>query len=115
MILFLKISRQDLSAFIVKNFCLQTIHTQFSHGESELLLDNQKVASAKTPSFIMYLEKYHSHLIQDLHLCYKFEDWLISDVVAMGKVTLILFRADGDKTTETDFLKQGFILRIWSE
>lgn len=62
-----------------KSFCLQTFWTQFSHGESELLLDNQEVTSAKTTSSNMSLER--ENFIQDLYIFYSFEVCLISDVI----------------------------------
>lgn len=92
-----------------KSFCLQTFQTQFSHGESELLLDNQEVTSAKTTSSNMSLER--ENFIQDLCIFYSFEVCLISDVTEMGGFTLMLFTADSDKNMKAYFLRQGFILK----
>jgi len=64
----------------------------------------------------MYLDlKTIPNLIQDLHLSCSFEGWFVSDVIAMGGFTSIHFISGNDKTTATDFLSQGFILRIGSD
>lgn len=88
-------------------FCLQTIQTQFSHGKSELLLDNQEVASAKTTSSDMSLER--ENFIQDLYLSYSFEVCVISDVI--GGFALMLFTVDSDKNMKAYFLRQDFIFK----
>lgn len=81
-------------------------------------MGNQEVkTTAKPTPFNACLERlsqqfYLSKFIQDLCPCNSFEDWLLSDAIGMGVFALILFPADSDKTTESYFLREGFILRI---